>query len=144
MNKKIVPIILIALSLIVGFAGGRNYATKKTPITTSPSVVEATSTVSVIINSGAGFAAVFPRESITEGDTLFSVLDKVTKEQKVEFIYKDYGGDLGVFINSLNGKAGSKDKWWQYWVNGKYATVGVSGYKPQAGDVIEFRLTREQ
>jgi nickel-dependent lactate racemase len=55
----------------------------------------------------------------------------------------DYGGGMGVFINSIASSKNTKDKWWQYWVNGEYAKVGVSNYRPSSGDVIEFKLTGE-
>lgn len=80
---------------------------------------------------------------IDSGESLFDVLQRVTQQNAVEFSYKDFGGDLGIFIESINnsGQQGSKIKWWQYWVNGEYAKVGVSSYQVKAGDDILFRFT---
>ncbi|MBI3589174.1 MAG: DUF4430 domain-containing protein [Candidatus Liptonbacteria bacterium] len=52
---------------------------------------------------------------------------------------------LGRMIVSVNGfKNGEGGKYWQYWVNGKYAEVGVSSYKPQPGDLIEWKFTKDK
>lgn len=78
-------------------------------------------------------------------EDLFAVLRRGLAESDIEFTYKDFGGDMGMFIETINGVGkGSLSKWWQYWVNDEYATVGVSSYVPGDGDVIRFVYTNEK
>jgi hypothetical protein len=78
-------------------------------------------------------------------EDLFAVLRRGLAESDIEVTYKDFGGDMGMFIETINGVGkGSLSKWWQYWVNDQYATVGVSSYTPVAGDVIKFVYTNEK
>ena len=88
----------------------------------------------------------FSDVEINSDENLFDVLQRVTQQNAVEFSYKDFGGDLGIFIESINNSSqqGSKTKWWQYWVNGEYSKVGVSSYQIKAGDDILFRFTDSQ
>jgi hypothetical protein len=78
----------------------------------------------------------------TAEKNLFIYLQLLEARGDITMQYKDYGGEMGVFIQKINnaGDDGS-NKWWQYWINGKYANVGVSGYMPAKNDSIEFRYT---
>jgi hypothetical protein len=96
-----------------------------------------------IVNTGKSMSLVWANEIIPSGLDLFEIFKMKTKEKDIEFSYKDYGGSMGIFITSINGFSNTKDKWWQYYVNGEYAKVGISNYKVQVGDVIEFRFDKE-
>jgi len=54
------------------------------------------------------------------------------------FKAKEYPG-MGYLVEEINGIKGAGGKYWTLYVNGKYATVGVSQYKPNDGDVIDWR-----
>jgi len=41
----------------------------------------------------------------------------------------------------LDKKNGEDGKYWQYFVNGEYAKVGVSQYGLKAGDAVEWKFT---
>ena len=56
--------------------------------------------------------------------------------------YRDFGGDLGIFITGFYGVSAQGNDYWQFVVNGKPSDVGVSGYTVQNGDVLEFRYSR--
>jgi hypothetical protein len=136
--KKIIALVLIIVGFYLGFTLGSQQ--KNTGVDEMAQNV-ATSTVSIVLNKEMGFASVFPKTEFVAGENLFNVLDRLTKANRIEFTYKDYGGSMGIFISSIASTTGTSDKWWQYWVNGEYANIGVSSYKPKAGDVVEFRLT---
>jgi hypothetical protein len=135
--KKIIAIILITLGFLVGY----KVAGQPAPVIQSG---VATSTVAFVINPGNGFAKVIPSAELRTDENLFDVLNRAAKGANVELAYKDYGGAMGVFLTSIASTSATSDKWWQYWVNGRYANVGISSYKPQPKDVIEFKLTNEQ
>ncbi len=70
-------------------------------------------------------------------------MQQALAENGIAVKYDDYGGELGVLITKIGDKKnGDEGKYWQYFVNGKYAKVGVSGYKVRTGDVIEWRFTK--
>ncbi len=67
------------------------------------------------------------------------------ESKELEINYKDYGGDLGLFIEKIDGVGGDDSgRWWQYWVNNIYSLVGVSAYDVKKGDVIMFKYTSQQ
>ncbi len=50
-----------------------------------------------------------------------------------------------VFVSSIAGvETGTNNKYWQYWVNGKYGEVGCSKKAVENNDVIEWRFTKSR
>lgn len=74
-----------------------------------------------------------------ESDTAWDVLQSVVGIDNIEF--QDYGGDLGIFVQGINGVKPSGNKFWLFKVNGKGAEVGISSYKVQDGDRLEFVIS---
>lgn len=78
------------------------------------------------------------------GESLATVLKRSLLEKGVNFDFYDYGGSMGEFVESIEGYSNQKDVWWQYWINDKYAKVGISNYFPSEGDKIVFKLVEYQ
>lgn len=74
-----------------------------------------------------------------EGDTAWDALKSAVEIDNIE--YQDYGGDLGIFVQSINDAKPTGNKFWLFKVNGKGADVGISSYKVQDGDKIEFVIS---
>ena len=74
-----------------------------------------------------------------ESDTAWDVLQSEVGFDNIE--YQDYGGDLGIFVQGINGVKPSGNKFWLFKVNGKGAEVGISSYKVQDGDRLEFVIS---
>lgn len=55
--------------------------------------------------------------------------------------YTDYGGDLGYFITAFNGISADSNQYFEFRVNGVSSNIGVSGYKCNDGDKLDFVLT---
>lgn len=101
--------------------------------------------VSVMVDFGDG--RIFSTSDIAwhEGESVFDALKLYDDKAGFGLKYKDYGGDLGVFVESIGGKTDPKKKaWWQYWVNNEYGKIGSSSYKLKAGDVVMWKLTTGQ
>lgn len=105
-----------------------------------------TEKASLMVDYGNGKVETYNDIVVKSGETVFDVLKKATENRKVDLKYKDYGGDLGIFVESIGGigKDPFGKKWWQYWVNNKYSQVGASTYKVVSGDIIEFKFTEGQ
>ncbi len=96
-------------------------------------------TASIQLDFGDGNARTF-NTLFSEGESLFTVLQRVAGENDIGFDYKEYGS-LGMLVTKIGDKEnGDNERYWQYWVNGKYAMVGVSFYGVRASDIIEWRF----
>ena len=71
----------------------------------------------------------------TDQIDLYDALMNIS-DLKIEASSSQYGE----FITSMNGVAQQGDYYWNYYVNGTYATVGVSNYTIQDNDQIKFAL----
>lgn len=77
--------------------------------------------------------------SVEEGGTAWDVLKTAVGEENIE--YKDYGGDMGIFVSGINEVKPEGNKFWLFKVNGEGSDVGVSAYKVQVGDRLEFVIS---
>lgn len=77
---------------------------------------------------------------IKEGSNVFDVMTQIKEENRnnFDFKYNEYSY-LGIFINEINGVTGSPGAYWIYYINDKEASVGVSNYIINDGDVIKWK-----
>jgi len=100
--------------------------------------------VSIMVDEGDGVIKVITDINWVKGMTVFDALKIASEKQNFNLEYKDYGDDLGVFIESIDDKKGSDNTWWQYWINNKYGEIGSSSAKINAGDAIMWKLSKGQ
>ena len=145
MTKKVFIVLSVALVFVTGFnLGGQGMKTETYSVSLREESENENAKITFVVNKLDKKALIVENVDFEEGESLFSVFERALQTKGIEFSYKDYGGSMGVFITSVASTSSKGDKWWQYFLNGKYANVGISNYKPKAGDVIEFRLTNEQ
>ena len=83
---------------------------------------------------------------LEEGDSVFDLLQRVTREHKIHMEYSMspmYGSAYieGIYnLYEMDCGAGSG---WMYSVNGWYPNYGCSGYALEPGDIVEWRYTCE-
>lgn len=78
---------------------------------------------------------------LSDGDTVFSILEKAAKSNK---IILDYSGGASVYIKGVNGLSEfscGKASGWIYQVNGETKGVGCDKYYPRNGDEIVWHYT---
>ena len=81
---------------------------------------------------------------LEEGDSVFDVLLRVTREKKIHMEYSQspmYGSAYIEGIYNLYEFDCGELSGWMYCVNGWYPNYGCSGYHPEPGDVVEWRFT---
>lgn len=141
MQNKFIKIISFTLLGIIIFIVGAYIGSNRLQEINTPSYDTQQQTASITLDYGTDIPSVFTDVSIGTHTTAFDLLRSVTTEHGIEFSYTDYGRDMGVFINSINGIGSDEDpdRWWQYWVNNQYGTVGVSNYTVQPGDNLLFK-----
>lgn len=76
-------------------------------------------------------------ENVTVADFLFECANHNNFTVKKKY-WKGYKSFL---IEAINGiENGEGDRYWQYYVNGKFADVGCSNYFLHDNDVVEWRF----
>lgn len=73
---------------------------------------------------------------VEAGTTAWDAIRAALGEENLS--YQDFGGDLGIFITGFKGVEVEGNHFWEFKVNGETAEAGVSKYKVQDGDVLEF------
>lgn len=102
-------------------------------------------TVALKIDFGDGNINNYDGIKLGQEKTVFNLLKKVAEENDMEFSFKEYP-DLGVLIESIDNVKNDFgiNKWWQYWVNGQYATVGADKYELKNNDLVEWKYIKGQ
>ena len=147
--KFLAKIIIIVAVFFSGFYFGQQYAAEPAVQDSQPTICKPEQEqkyASLTLDFGNGDIKTFSDIAIADNVSVFEVLQKVVSENNIELNYKDYGGDMGVFIELIGGKQNDFNSgyYWQYWVNGQYAKVGASSYKLQGGDVVEWKYVKGQ
>lgn len=147
-NNKIFKYVGYVVVIVVVFLLGTSFSKIcKAPETAQNSGQNAqVKTASLMIDYGNGQVRAYQDVLVSENTNAFDLLKSATDTDKITLEYKDYGGDMGIFIKSIGGigKDSSGKRWWQFWVNNKYSQVGVSSYKIRPGDVVEFKFVQGQ
>ena len=73
------------------------------------------------------------------GQSLYDMLTLAKENNQIKFSGKMYPG-LGFFVTDIGTLHSGDGKNLLYYINGKEATVGVSAYALQDGDIVEWKL----
>lgn len=76
--------------------------------------------------------------SLGSEKNIFDAMNELAFSSYFKFSGKNFSG-MGFFVDEINGTKNSLTKNWVYYINGKYATVGISGYYLKNGDIIEWK-----
>ena len=87
--------------------------------------------ITLRIDFGNGTAVTF---NGLNGTTVLNVTESVVE------VETNWAGDLA-YVVSIDGVSQDQNHWWQYWVNGKYATVAANWYSLQDGDSVLWNRT---
>jgi len=158
--KNIIKILAVVIIFIFGVYFGyalKNNASARSaainflpaspaPANSSPAVNEGKIKVNLMLDFGDGKVKTFNNVEIAKEGTVFDLLKTAAAENSLALDFKDYGGDLGVMIKSIDGAGAdaTSGKYWQYWLNNSYAKVGAAAQKLAAGDLVEWKLIKGQ
>ena len=137
--KQLKFLILGILFLVAGFLLGQGFPIQ--PATTREAhEVQLERKASVMVDTGAELFG-FSELSIGEGDTVWSLLERIAQEREELSVSSTDYGDLGILIERINGyENGSSNQYWQYWVNNEYADVAANQYAVRPGDAIMWKF----
>ena len=102
----------------------------------SESYNEEEKTIGVVVYDNEG-VLVYENNLVTDETNLLELLRAIP-----ELELETESSQFGEFITSIKGIAQSDNYFWNYYINGEYATVGVGSYSLRDNDRIEFRLLR--
>lgn len=143
--KKLFLIPFILVIFIFGFSSGIEYCKKQA---TQVQDVEnnKNQTVNLMIDYGSGEIVVFNKIEFAENDSVFEIMKSISSANDFELKYKEYGGEMGIFIEAIDGRENNfkENTHWQYWINGEYAKIGAGSQKLNGGEVIEWKYTKGQ
>ena len=80
-------------------------------------------------------------EASTRNNTAFGLLREANVTMHFELRWVEYGWPYNdVFVTSINGTTNDqgRDLWWQYCVNGAYASQGALSQALQDGDAVKW------
>ena len=75
--------------------------------------------------------------TISDGDTAYSILEKLTNEQKIELQTQQY--DFGIFVKSIGGKESTAELAWIYFINDEAGKIAADQLKLKNNDVVEWK-----
>lgn len=77
--------------------------------------------------------------SIKAEATAYDSLEKLAeREDEVTYSGTDYGGEMGYFVESINGKQSDSQAFWKLYRNNKATQKGISSIIPDDGDELTF------
>ena len=98
-------------------------------------------TAKFVISDGVNGETLYEFDAdLSEGKTAGEIIEEYLTENGVD--YTVYDGDM---IGSIGDLVQDDVAWTVYWAcyyNGEYATVGLWGYVPAEGDVIEIKYEK--
>ncbi len=97
------------------------------------------------IQIGIDYAGQRPTDSdttsVNQGQTAWDAVVAAVGISNIQ--YTDYGGSMGIFITGFNGVNAASNQYYEFEVNGVSSNVGVSSYKVNDGDKLNFVLTSD-
>ena len=148
--KILAKIIVLGLVFFAGvYASGQGWLDDSFSFSQKPKdqvVATAEIKVSLMLDYGGGVIKTYNDIALPVDATAFDKLKKVTTDNNLELKYKDYGGDLGVLIETIGDKTNDvkTNTFWEYWVNNNHAPVGAGSYKLKNGDIVEWKYGKSQ
>lgn len=99
--------------------------------------------ITLVIDYGDGMIATYQGVAIEPRETLFSVTERMAKDNRFDFKFEEYAG-VGPLVVQIGSRKPDTGEYWQYWINGVYGTVGAGSYQLASGDVATWKLTGER
>jgi len=141
-NQKIISVVVLILLILAGiFFFFAHKTSKETQVNLPITKVEDTTKTQPVVNTTLEINGVSYAGEITEKTSVYDFMNSMRQEGKINFVEKNYIG-MGEFITEINGIKNNNEKSWIYYVNGKEASVGVSNYKTNPGDVVSWKYEK--
>mgnify|MGYP000480565113 CR=1 FL=1 len=106
-----------------------------------PASVDDFGVVRVMVDDGDGIKT-FSGVPVV-GETALDFLENMFEAEGVDFGTKEFPG-IGVLVELIGDKSNGEDgKYWQYWVNGAFASVGVHALELRPRDIMLWQFAKD-
>jgi len=80
-------------------------------------------------------------QAFVKDQTAYEFMKALEESQDFKFDGKDYGPEMGFFVQSINNQANdnAKNLYWVFYLNDKKSDVGISSIKLNPNDVITWK-----
>jgi len=96
-------------------------------------------TATIIIDYGNG--TINSYAVYTENNTVYGFLMEAARIEGFDVKTTYYSGFDSLLVDAIGGKTGGEDnKYWSYYLNEEYGTIGADKQVVESGDVIEWRF----
>lgn len=136
MKRKYYKIIIVCLAVVLFFIFSQEQKNDLTPKSANATTREIT-TNNILIDIIA--EDITSRIALSSGQSLYDALVLAKENKQIVFSGKNYPA-LGFFVTNIGSLHSGNGKNLIYYINGQEASVGVSSYFPQNGDVVEWKL----
>lgn len=142
MRPKFIGLIIIGLGVIflssLALFGHQALVVKSKPLVQTENYLPQEVSTFVLIFDFDNGAITSSTLSYETDQSLFEALKKTSLQIKTE----NYPL-LGAIVKNINGFENNTDgKYWQYWINGRYAEIGISSYIVKPSDLIEWKFIK--
>ena len=132
MNKKTKLILVLVLTILILIIGSTFIINKKQNIETETLIKN----IQVFVYD-ENEILIYDKGKQTEKNVLVDLL-KSLDDLNVE----TETGPYGEYIISINSKKQGDNYYWNYYINGEYASVGISSHKIKDNDIYSFKLEK--
>ena len=98
-----------------------------------------TVTADLVLDFGEEKVATYSGIKVEE-ETILGLLLKAASDHGFEVDFTPPSGEMGAFVKSIGGVENSKEKFWQFWVNGEYGQVAMDQQEIKDGDLVEIKF----
>ncbi len=135
MERKIIVVVAAAIVVIAGvYVLGEEKFNKNNTTKANNGTI----TVTLIIDFG-NYTWNYSMQ-LKNGSSVYDLLVEASHQHNFSISATYYPQYDSYLIEGINGVKGGNGKYWQYWVNGEYATVGANAFKLKNNDVVEWKL----
>jgi hypothetical protein len=129
-------LLVIVLLLIFRNTTFNHFQPIPTPTPTSTPILKS---VTTIIDLDTKKITSLTRDVAASASAL-TLLQELTARQNLLLVTKQYS--FGTMVESIAGLKNTKSQAWIYFINGQSANVGADSYKPESGDIIEWKYIK--
>ncbi|MBI4022113.1 MAG: DUF4430 domain-containing protein [Candidatus Andersenbacteria bacterium] len=110
----------------------------------SPAATAPAAIATLVVESPSGVVQV--PVTISDHATAADLLAAAQTQGQITAVTKDFGGELGIFVEEINGVANDpkSETYWFLYVNGVKSPLGASSAAVRTGDVATWRYEKEE
>lgn len=134
------PIFVILALLLLGGGAFLVWSQKEQPAEeVQPQLQEVTVAADLTLDYGDEKIATYSGVKVSE-KTVLGLLLQAASDYGFEIDYNPPSGGMGAFVKSIGGVENTKEKFWQFLLNGEYGQAAMDQQEIKDGDLVEIKF----